>query len=154
MTTGGDIWDSHTDGGYSLAASSPASPATSLPSRVTHRFTEMAAAQSSMPNKPLSVMEPSRREALGGGNLQGLPGASAYLKANAMKAVSVPPNYQGGRKRFCISMSFLESNCHFCCRYSSIKGHSGLPGSGFLQPSPLPASSIGNSQPATTSCLS
>lgn len=99
MTTSGDIRDSCTDGGYSLATSSLDSPATSLPSRVTHRFTEMAAAQSSMPKKPLSVIEPSRREALGGRNLQGFPGASAYLKAKAMKAVSVPPNYQGGKKK-------------------------------------------------------
>lgn len=81
-------------------------------------------------------------EALGGRNLQGLPCPSAYLKAKAMKAVSVPPNYQGrGRKGFCISTSFLDSNRHLCCCYSSIKGHSSSPGSWFLQSSSLPASS-------------
>lgn len=41
MAAGRDVQDTCTDGGYSLAASSPDSPTTSLPSRVTHGFTEM-----------------------------------------------------------------------------------------------------------------
>lgn len=39
------------------------------------------------------------------------------------------------KKRFCISTSFLESNCHLCYRYSGIKGHSSSPGVQFLQSS-------------------
>lgn len=144
----GPIRDTCADGGYRLATSSPASPATPppLPSRATQRLTEMGACAVFNAKQ---TFERNRvvMEALGGRNLQGLPCPSAYLKAKAMKAVSVPPNYQGrGRKGFCISTSFLDSNRHLCCCYSSIKGHSSSPGSWFLQPSSLPASSFSNSQ--------
>lgn len=148
--TGGYIRDIYTDGGYSLAASSSASPAISLPSRVTHRFPAMQLHR--LQWKQTFDRDRAVLKALGGRNLQGLPRAAAYLKAEAMEAVSVPPNYQGGRKGFCISMFNVLPRIQlppfffffFSC-YSSIKGHSCLPGSGFLQPSSLPAFSLSNS---------